>query len=184
MPRTKELSEDLRLRIVDLHKAGKGYKSISKSLAVHQSMVRQIVYKWRKFSTAATLPRSGRPVKMTARAQHRLLNEVKKNPRVSAKDLQKSLAYANIPVSESTIRKTLNKNGFHGRIPQRKPLLSKKTLLHVYSLHKSTWMFHSSTGKIFCGQMKPKLSCLEETHNTMCGEKEAQHTNIKTSSQL
>lgn len=128
MPRTKELSEDLRLRIVDLHKAGKGYKSISKSLAVHQSTVRQIVYKWRKFSTAATLPRSGRPVKMTARAQRRLLNEVKKNPRVSAKDLQKSLAYANIPVSESTIRKTLNKNGFHGRIPQRKPLLSKKNI--------------------------------------------------------
>ena len=79
MPRTEELSEDLRLRIVDLHKAGKGYKSISKSLAVHQSTVRQIVYKWRKFSTAATLPRSGRPVKMTARAQRRLLNEVKKN---------------------------------------------------------------------------------------------------------
>uniref|UniRef100_A0A803J9K4 Transposase Tc1-like domain-containing protein n=1 Tax=Xenopus tropicalis TaxID=8364 RepID=A0A803J9K4_XENTR len=127
MPRTKELSEDLRLRIVDLHKAGKVYKSISKSLAVHQSTVRQIVYKWRKFSTAATLPRSGRPVKMTARAQRRMLNEVKKNPRVSAKDLQKCLASANIPVSESTICKTLNKNGFHGRI-QRKPLLSKKNI--------------------------------------------------------
>ena len=183
MPRTKELSEDLRLGIVDLHKAGKDYKSISKSLVVNQSKVRQIVYKWRKLSTAATLPRSGRPVKMTVRAQRRLFNEVKKNPRVSAKDFQKSLAYANIPVSESTICKTLNKNGFHGRIPHRKPLLSKKTLLHVYSLHKSTWMFHSSTGKIFRGQMKPKLS-LEETHNTMCGEKEAQHTNIKTSSQL
>ncbi|XP_056397714.1 olfactory receptor 6N1-like [Hyla sarda] len=42
---------------------------------------------------------------MTTRAQCRLLNEVKKNPRVSAKDLQKSLAYANIPVSESTKQK-------------------------------------------------------------------------------
>ena len=132
MPRTKGLSEDLRLRIVDLHKAGKGYKSISKSLAVHQSMVRQIAYEYRKFSTAATLPRSGCPVKMTARAQCRLLNEVKKNHRVSAKDLQKSLAYANIPVSESTIRKTLNKNGFHGRIPQRKPLLSKNNIAARY----------------------------------------------------
>ena len=94
MPHTKELSEDLQLSIVDLHKAGKGYKSISKSLAVHQSTVRQIVYKWITFSTAATLP--GYPVKMTARAQRRLLNEVKKNPRVSAKDLQKSLAYASL----------------------------------------------------------------------------------------
>uniref|UniRef100_A0A8C5Q2G5 Transposase n=1 Tax=Leptobrachium leishanense TaxID=445787 RepID=A0A8C5Q2G5_9ANUR len=97
------------IKSTDLHEAGKGYKSISKSLDVHVSMVRQTVYKWRKFSTVATVPRHGRPVKMTARAQHGMLNEVKKNPRVSAKDLQKSLAHANIFVDISTIRKTLNK---------------------------------------------------------------------------
>ena len=34
----------------------------------------------------ATLPRRGRPVNMTARAQLRMLSEVKENPRVSAKD--------------------------------------------------------------------------------------------------
>ena len=58
-----------------------------KSLDVHQFTVRQIVYKWRKVSTVATLPRSVRPAKMTARAQCSMLNEVNKNPRVSAKDL-------------------------------------------------------------------------------------------------
>ena len=101
MPQTKEISEDQILRIVDLHKAGKGYNSISKSLDVHQSTtVRQIVYKWRKFSTVATLPRSGRPAKMTTIAQRRMLSKVKKNPRVSAKDLQKSLEHANISVDE------------------------------------------------------------------------------------
>ena len=47
--RISVFNQDLRLRIVDLHKAGKGYKSVSKSLDVHQSTVRQIVYKWRKF---------------------------------------------------------------------------------------------------------------------------------------
>jgi transposase len=70
MPRTKKISEEIRLRIVDLHKAGKVYKSISKRLDVHQSTVRQIVFKWRKFSAVATLPRSGRPAKMTATAQN------------------------------------------------------------------------------------------------------------------
>ena len=100
MPRTKEISEDLILRMVALHKAGKGYKSISKSLDVHQSTVRPIVYNWKKFSTVATLPRNGHPAKMTARAQHRMLNEVKKNPSVSAEDLQKSLEHANISVDE------------------------------------------------------------------------------------
>ena len=110
MPRTKEISEDLILRIVDLHKAGKGHKSLYKS----QSTVRQIVY---NFSTVAALPRSGHPAKITARAQRRMLNEVKKNPRVSAQDLQKSLEHGNISVDESTIRKTLNKNGVNGRTP-------------------------------------------------------------------
>ena len=55
-----------------------------------------------------------------------MLNEVKKNPRVSAKDLQKSLEDANISDDKSTIHKTLNKNGVRGRTPWKKPLLSKK----------------------------------------------------------
>ena len=124
MPRTKEISEDLR--IVALHKAGNGYKSISKSLDVHQSMVRQIVYKWRKFSTVATLSGSGCPPNMTGGAQRAM--RLKKNPRVSAKDFQKSLEHAKISIDESTIRKTLNKNGVHGRTPRKKPLLSKKNI--------------------------------------------------------
>jgi hypothetical protein len=69
--------------------------------------VQQIVYKWRNVSTVATLPRSGCPAKTIA-AQRRMLNEVKKDPSVSAKDLQKSLEDANISVNESTIRKTLS----------------------------------------------------------------------------
>ena len=47
---------------------------------------------------------------------------------MSAKDLQKSLEHGNISVDESTIRKTLNKNGVHERTPQKKPLLSKKNI--------------------------------------------------------
>ena len=65
---------------------------------------------------------------MTARAQCRMVNEVKKNPRVSAKDLQKSLGHANISVDESTIGKTLNKKCVQGRTPRNKPLLSKKNI--------------------------------------------------------
>ena len=35
---------------------------------------------------------------------------------------------ANVSVHESTIRKTLNKKGVHGRIARRKQLLSKKNI--------------------------------------------------------
>ncbi|XP_011476103.1 uncharacterized protein LOC105354509 isoform X2 [Oryzias latipes] len=63
MPRRNEIPVGIRLRIVEMHQAGKGYKSISKSLDIHLSTVRQIIHKWKRFKTVATLPRSGRPVK-------------------------------------------------------------------------------------------------------------------------
>jgi predicted RNA binding protein YcfA (HicA-like mRNA interferase family) len=65
---------------------------------------------------------------MTARAQSRMLTEVKKNPRVSAKDLQKSLEHANISVDESTMHKTLNKNGVQEGHHRRSHCCPKKTL--------------------------------------------------------
>ena len=90
--------------------------------------MRQIIYEWGEFKTVATLPRGGHPTKMTAREQRRLVSEVRRNPRASAKDLQQYLAHANISVHTSTIRKTLNKNGVHGRNPLRKPLLTEKNI--------------------------------------------------------
>ena len=45
-----------------------------------------------------------------------------------SKDLLASLALANVSVHKSTIRKTLNKDGVHGRIARRKSLLSKKNI--------------------------------------------------------
>uniref|UniRef100_A0A3B5BEV4 Uncharacterized LOC103368185 n=1 Tax=Stegastes partitus TaxID=144197 RepID=A0A3B5BEV4_9TELE len=84
MPRRNDISEDLRWRVVDLHRAGKGYKVISKSLDVHHSTVRKIVYKWKRFSTVATLPRSGRPAKtksaQTARRRRTQASQVSAEP--------------------------------------------------------------------------------------------------------
>ncbi len=97
-------------------------------MGLHQSTVRQIVYKWRKFKTTVTLPRSGRPTKISPRTNRKIIKEVTKNPRVTSKDLQATLALANVSVHDSTIRKRLNKNGVHGRIARRKPLLSKKNI--------------------------------------------------------
>ena len=128
MARTKEISEDLRKSVVDAHQAGKGYKTISKEFGLHQSTVRQIVYKWRKFKTIVTLPRSGRPTKITPRARRVIVGEVTKDPRVTSKQLKASLTLANVNVHESTIRRTLNNNGVHGRVARRKPLLSKKNI--------------------------------------------------------
>ncbi len=62
---TKEITEDLWKRVDVAHQARKDYKTISKEFGLHKSTVRQIVYKWRKFKTTVTFPRSGRPTKIT-----------------------------------------------------------------------------------------------------------------------
>ncbi|KAM9313300.1 uncharacterized protein PAF06_011291 [Gastrophryne carolinensis] len=108
MPRSKEISEDVKRRVIEAHKDGNGYKKISKDLGIHRSTVRQIIYKWKTFSTVSTLPRSGRPAKIGVLAHNTILKEVAKNPGVTVKDLQATLAHDNIHVHESTIRKTVN----------------------------------------------------------------------------
>ena len=48
MGKTKELSKDIREKIVDLHKAGMGYKKISKQLGEKLTTVGAIIRKWKK----------------------------------------------------------------------------------------------------------------------------------------
>ena len=75
------------------------------------------------------LPRSDRPTKITPRAQRRLIQEVTKEPRTTSKELQDSLPSVKVSVHDSTMRQRLGKNGIHGRVPRRKPLLTKKNTM-------------------------------------------------------
>uniref|UniRef100_A0A8C4S766 Transposase n=1 Tax=Erpetoichthys calabaricus TaxID=27687 RepID=A0A8C4S766_ERPCA len=118
----------MRTEVIEIYQSGKGYKAISKALGLQRTTVRAIIHKWQKHGTVVNLPRSGRPTKITPRAQRRLIREVTKDPRTTAKELQASLASIKVSVHDSTIRKRLGKNGLHGRFPRRKPLLSKKNI--------------------------------------------------------
>ncbi len=48
MAKTKELPKDVRDKIVDLHKAGMGYKTIAKQLGEKVTTVGAIIRKWKK----------------------------------------------------------------------------------------------------------------------------------------
>lgn len=132
MPQSKEILEDLRERVINAHQAGKGYKCISKEIGLHECTVRQI-YSTNGGNSAPQLLCQRVVVlqKNTPRAWRVVLREVTKNLRGTSKHLQATLALNNFNVHESTIREALNKNGVHGRIVGRKPLLSKKRTLHV-----------------------------------------------------
>ncbi len=48
MAKNKELSKDVRDKIVDLHKAGMDYKTIAKQLGEKVSIFGAIIHKWKK----------------------------------------------------------------------------------------------------------------------------------------
>ena len=65
MGKTKGRSKDIRDKIVGLHKAGMGYKKISKQLGVTLATVGAIIRKWKKHKVTANLPQSGAPRKIS-----------------------------------------------------------------------------------------------------------------------
>ncbi len=67
MAKTKEMSKDVRDNIVDLHKAGMGYRTIAKQLVEKVTTVGAIIRKWKKQKITANLPWTGAPCKISLR---------------------------------------------------------------------------------------------------------------------
>ena len=59
MAKTRELCKDIRDKIVDLHKAGMGYRTIGKQLGEKATTVGAIIRKWKKFKMTVNHLRSG-----------------------------------------------------------------------------------------------------------------------------
>ena len=67
MAKTRELFKDIRDRIVDLHKARMGHRTIGKQLGEKATTVGTIIRKWNKFKMMVNHPRSGAPYKISPR---------------------------------------------------------------------------------------------------------------------
>ncbi len=68
-PHRKALSEDLKKRIIALHKDGIGYKKIAKTLKLSCSMVAKTIQRFNRADSTQNRPRHGRPKKLSARDQ-------------------------------------------------------------------------------------------------------------------
>ena len=111
--------------MVKKHLGGYGYKKISKSLSVLQSTVRNVVKKFQKRKTEATLPRSGRPAKLSPRTRTELVRDATVNPGVTLKAIQESVAELGTPDHQSIISRTLHKANLFGRLARKKPFLKE-----------------------------------------------------------
>ncbi len=82
---TKELSKDVRDKIVDLHKAEMGYKT--KQLGEKVTIVGVIIRKWKKHKIIVNLPRSGTPCKISPCGVSMIMRTVRNQLRTTREKL-------------------------------------------------------------------------------------------------
>ncbi|CAI9570426.1 unnamed protein product, partial [Staurois parvus] len=82
-PHGKELSEDLET-FFSLHKDGRGYKKIAKTLKLSCSTVAKTIQRCNRTGSTQNRPRHGRPKKLSARAQRHIQRLSLGNRRMSA----------------------------------------------------------------------------------------------------
>ncbi len=138
-PHGREMSQDLRKKIISLHKKGEGYKKISKALLISQNTVAKVVQTFKKYGTATISQRCpGRPRKLTPRQERLLMRRVEENRHASSLQLFKEVESQTwVTISRNTIWRTLQRNGMHGCRPWKKPLLKprKKARLEFARAH-------------------------------------------------
>ncbi|KAJ8365053.1 hypothetical protein SKAU_G00138840 [Synaphobranchus kaupii] len=125
MGKTKELSKDVRDKIVDLHKAGMGYKTIGKQLGEKETTVGAIIRKWKKHKMTINRPRSGAPRKISPRGVSMIMRKVRHQPRTTREELVNDLKAAGTTVTKKTIGNTLRRNGLKSCSARKVPLLKK-----------------------------------------------------------
>ena len=125
MGKTKELSKDIRDTIIDLHKAGIGYKKISKQLGDKLTTVGAIIRKWKKHKVTTNLPWSGAPRKISPCGISMMMRKVRDQPSTTQEELVKDLKAVGTTVTKRTISNTLHREGLKSCCARKVPLLKK-----------------------------------------------------------
>ena len=125
MGKTKELSKEIRDKIVDLRKAGMGYKKISKQLGEKLTTVGAIIRKWKKHKVTANLPRSGAARKISLCGISMMMRKVRDQASTTQEELVNDLKAVGTTVMKRTISNTLHHEGLKSCCPRKIPLLKK-----------------------------------------------------------
>ncbi len=163
-PHGKELSEDLKKRIVALHKDGIGYKKIDKTLKLSCSTVAKTIQRFNRTGSTQNRHRHGRPKKLSACAQRHIQSIAAEVEGMGGQ-----------PVSAQTIRRTLHQIGLHGCHPRRKPLLKmmhKKARSLLKTSRLRTWI----AGTMSCGLIRLRYIYLVQMVSSVCGGNQVRST--------
>ena len=129
MSKTKELSRDIRDRIIERHKGGQSYRKISKEMNVALSTVGNIIRKFKKHGDGtANLPKNGRPRKINEHTSRWISNNTQISPFITRSEIKTDIEGAGINFNKfkDTISKALYRTGYHSRSPRKVSLLKTK----------------------------------------------------------
>jgi transposase len=112
--KTKELSKQVRDKVVEKYRSGLGYKKNIIHFE-HPTGHHYIHYKkMKEYGTTTNLPREGRPPKLTDQAKSALVREATKRPKITLKELQNSRVEIGVSVHRTTLSHTLHRAGLYG----------------------------------------------------------------------
>ncbi len=125
MAKNKELSKDVRDKIVDLHNAEMCYKTIAKQLGEKVTTVGAIIRKWKKHNITVNLPRTGAPCKISPRVVSIIMKMMRNQPRTTREDLVNDLKAAGTIDTKKTIGNILHHEGLKSCSAHKVPQLKK-----------------------------------------------------------
>lgn len=124
--KTQDTSIEIRKLVIKHHENGKSYREISNIVNRSRSTVQYIVKRHKIHHRIENMPRNLNRRKLTDHDERKILREVKKNPRISAPKLATKVeCEMGKKVSSSTIRRTLKKFNYNGRVARKKPFVSQ-----------------------------------------------------------
>ena len=80
--KTKELSKQVRDKVVEKYRSELGYKKTSETLRIPRSTIKSIIKKWKEYGTTTNLPREARPPNLKDQARRAFIREATKRPKI------------------------------------------------------------------------------------------------------
>lgn len=98
---------DIRDKILDQHKAGRGYKTISKKLSVKVTTLAAIIQKWKKCKMTVSCPWSAAPCKILPHRVRMILRKMANQLKTTLEELVNNPKTLGTAVTKNTVRNTL-----------------------------------------------------------------------------
>lgn len=126
MTKTRELTMFEKGEVIGLHKGKHNPTEISRILKIPRTTCVSIIEKFEKDKTVIPNPRSGRPPLLKAIDKRHFIRTAVANRKDSADEITEKFNNLGLTgLSTITARRVLHEHGYHGRVGQRKPLVSE-----------------------------------------------------------